>query len=143
MNSIWKRSLSLLLAMVMVLSAVPMGALAEEVVEEEVVCDHANYEETDYCSPSCTEAGYAEYTCLDCGETWTEEEGAFGHDYADGFCTSCGAENPDGWTEEDFEGTEDYSISTQDAVNSDNVLDFDKVPENPGSGCHRLCGRPE
>lgn len=134
MNSIWKRSLSLLLAMVMVLSAVPMGALAEEVVEEEVVCDHANYEETDYCSPSCTEAGYAEYTCLDCGETWTEEEGAFGHDYADGFCTSCGAENPDGWTEEDFEGTEDYSISTQDAVNSDNVLDFDKVPEKATVG---------
>lgn len=134
MNSIWKRSLSLLLAMVMVLSAVPMGALAEEVVEEEVVCDHANYEVTDYCSPNCTEAGYAEYTCLDCGETWTEEEGALGHDYADGFCTSCGAENPDGWTEEDFEGTEDYGISPRVATSNENVLDFGTEPEDATVG---------
>ncbi len=40
--------------------------------------------------PTCTEPGCIVYTC-DCGETYTEEIPALGHDYVDGSCTRCGA----------------------------------------------------
>ena len=136
MRNVWKRSLSLLLALVMVLSAVPMGALAEEVVEEEffeeeTTCDHVNYGETDYVSPDCTTAGYIEYTCWDCGESWTEEEEPYGHDYADGVCTSCGTVAPADVVEEDYEGSEDYAISTQAAGLS---VDMDKISQDQKTG---------
>lgn len=137
MRNVWKRSLSLLLALVMVLSAVPMGALAEEVVEEEffeeeTTCDHVNYGETDYVSPDCTTAGYIEYTCWDCGESWTEEEEPYGHDYWDGVCTSCGAIAPEGTVEEEIETYEgDYAVSTQ-AANL--AVDMDEISENARVG---------
>lgn len=137
MRNVWKRSLSLLLAMVMVLSAVPMGALAEEVVEEEFFeeetgCDHASYEETDYVSPDCTTAGYIEYTCLDCGESWTEEEEAYGHDYWDGVCTSCGAIAPEGTVEEAIETYEgEYAISAQAAALA---VDMKDIPTGAKKG---------
>ena len=45
---------------------------------------------------TCTEAGVATYTC-ECGESYTEDKAALGHDLTDGKCTRCGyvEEKPD------------------------------------------------
>ena len=39
---------------------------------------------------TCTEAGLRTYTCI-CGDSYTEEIPATGHDYVDDVCTVCGA----------------------------------------------------
>ncbi len=46
--------------------------------------------------PTCTEPGFTTYTCAICGESSRYNEvPALGHDYADGVCIRCGAEDPD------------------------------------------------
>lgn len=46
-------------------------------------------------APTCTEGGYTTYTCSRCGDHYTAEETeALGHEYQDGICTVCGAEDP-------------------------------------------------
>jgi len=45
-------------------------------------------------SPTCTESGEKTYTC-DCGESYTEEITAIGHNYINGRCSTCGALDPD------------------------------------------------
>ena len=40
--------------------------------------------------PTCTEPGCITYACH-CGDTYTEEIPALGHDYVNGICTRCGA----------------------------------------------------
>lgn len=42
---------------------------------------------------TCTNAGVRTYTCS-CGESYTEEIPAAGHNYVDGVCTVCGAVDP-------------------------------------------------
>ena len=47
-------------------------------------------------APTCTEGGYTTYTCSKCGDSYQgDETEAQGHDFQDGVCTRCGAENPD------------------------------------------------
>ena len=43
---------------------------------------------------TCTEAGTATLTCTVCGDTSTETIPALGHNYVDGVCSVCGAEQP-------------------------------------------------
>ena len=43
----------------------------------------------------CTHDGVKTYTCTHCGETKTAAIPKTGHDYEDGYCTSCGAVDPD------------------------------------------------
>ncbi len=43
--------------------------------------------------PSCTEKGIKAYTCS-CGDTYSEEIPALGHDMADGKCRRCGYQEP-------------------------------------------------
>ena len=43
--------------------------------------------------PTCTEGGQAVYTCAKCGDSYTEELSANGHDYRRGVCKGCGAED--------------------------------------------------
>ena len=47
--------------------------------------------------PTCTEQGYTTHTCSICANTrrdsYTDPQG---HDYVDGYCERCGAEDPDG-----------------------------------------------
>lgn len=44
--------------------------------------------------PSCTEQGYTTYTCA-CGDSFTDHYiPALGHDYWEGICNRCGAEDP-------------------------------------------------
>ncbi len=47
-------------------------------------------------APTCTEKGYTTYTCA-CGDSYVSNYvNATGkHNYADGYCTHCGAEDPD------------------------------------------------
>ena len=47
--------------------------------------------------PTCTTRGYYVYTCSDCGNSYEEYyASALGHSYAGGFCTRCGATDPNG-----------------------------------------------
>ena len=78
MNNIWKRSLSMLLALVMVMGMLPMGALAEEL--EASACEHA-YAAGETFAPTCTEAGYTVYTCGLCGDSYEDAAEALGHDW--------------------------------------------------------------
>lgn len=48
-----------------------------------------SYTETITKEPTCTEAGEKTYTC-GCGESYTEEIPAKGHNYVDGVCDGCG-----------------------------------------------------
>lgn len=45
-------------------------------------------------APTCTEAGREAYDECACGYTTYKEAPATGHDYVDGVCTTCGADNP-------------------------------------------------
>ena len=68
-------------------------------------CDYSTYVEMaaldhDYkavvTAPTCTERGYTTYTCSRCGDSYVADYvAALGHDFVDGFCTRCGAEDPD------------------------------------------------
>ena len=45
-------------------------------------------------APTCTEAGYTEFTC-NCGDSYTEDgEAAAGHTYTDHICSVCGEADP-------------------------------------------------
>ena len=46
-------------------------------------------------APTCTEAGYTTHTCA-CGDSYVDSEAAaLGHDFQNGVCTRCRAEDPD------------------------------------------------
>ena len=47
-------------------------------------------------APTCTADGYTTYTCATCGDSYTGDSvAATGHSFAEGYCTICGAEDPD------------------------------------------------
>ena len=73
------------------------GATKTEVIpatgEETCKHGHAHPEQK---AATCTEPGYDRMICDDCGKVIAEELiPALGHDYKDGICTLCGAEDPD------------------------------------------------
>ena len=43
---------------------------------------------------TCTEKGELTYTC-ECGDSYTEDTPALGHDYVNGYCSRCGEKDPD------------------------------------------------
>ena len=43
---------------------------------------------------TCTESGLITYIC-ECGDSYTKTVSAKGHDFVDGFCVDCGADDPD------------------------------------------------
>ena len=60
--------------------------------------DHGWDTEGTYVDPTCTENGYTSYTCEACGavkKEIDENAAALGHDYKNGVCTRCDAEDPD------------------------------------------------
>ena len=77
MKNVWKRTLSLFLAIVMILGNVPVQALATE----DLSCGHANAIVTELTDASCGENGCAYWLCQDCNETWEEVIPAVGHAY--------------------------------------------------------------
>ena len=86
-------------------------------------CAHENAR-ADVTAPTCTAAGFTTYTCLNCGERWTDgETAALGHDYGEGVvtaptpeafgcttytCRRCGDTYQDSFTGYDFQLT--YSV---------------------------------
>ncbi len=61
--------------------------------EEPVINEHTHsYTESDI-SATCTEAGVRTFTCS-CGDSYTEELAAKGHNYENGVCTVCGDKLP-------------------------------------------------
>ncbi len=78
--------------------------------EEYVPCQHSSHDGNGDCiacgeavghdyncvttAPTCTESGYATYTCV-CGDSYTADEvAATGHSYEDGVCSVCGEKEP-------------------------------------------------
>ena len=84
-----KKAVSLILALVLCLSLCACGE-----------CEHT-YEEAVTKDASCTENGTKTFTCSKCGESYTEELAAIGHNYKDANCTTpktcenCGATEGD------------------------------------------------
>jgi len=90
MRNMWKRSLSLFLAIVMVMGMIPMSVFAEE----GDVCVHENVE-TRTQDATCTEQGLWQAVCLDCGDVVSEESlDAAGHSWDGNTCTVCGESQP-------------------------------------------------
>ena len=57
------------------------------------VCNHS-YSSRITIYATCTAAGVRTYTCILCGDSYTESIAAKGHSYSGGSCTSCGAADP-------------------------------------------------
>lgn len=53
-----------------------------------------DYFEEETVEATCTEAGLHTFVCA-CGDSYTEEIAAKGHDFEDGFCVDCGINDPD------------------------------------------------
>lgn len=70
------------------------GIFQMEIKLETHVTHKHNYVETITKEPTCTEKGEKTYTC-DCGDTYTEEIPAKGHNYENGECTDCGEKEAD------------------------------------------------
>jgi len=109
MKNIWKRSLSMLLALVMIVGMLPVGVLAEE-QETSVECAH-NYVPGETVAPTCTEAGYTLYTCDTCGDSYEADVvEALDHDWevddTQKVCIACGATETISVTGEDEESEE-------------------------------------
>ena len=66
----------------------------EETDEELPPSGHAE-ETVDETPPDCEHPGTVHLRCTVCGAEREETIPALGHDYVDGFCTRCGAEDPD------------------------------------------------
>ena len=72
-HGLFKRSLSIVLALVMILGNVPVNALATETGETTApTCEHS-YESV-VTDATCTEGGYTTHTCSLCGDTYTDGE---------------------------------------------------------------------
>ena len=57
------------------------------------VCNHS-YSSRITTHATCTAAGVRTYTCILCGDSYTESIASKGHSYSGGSCTSCGAADP-------------------------------------------------
>ena len=65
--------------------------------------------------PTCTEQGYTIYTCSACGHSYQDSyTSPKGHSFVDGFCSECGAEDPDALLTGDLNG--DGAVTSADAV---------------------------
>ena len=125
MKNSFKRVLSLVLAMCMIFSNMPVvfaegieehghiwiGSTTAEAScaaegEMQYVCDcGSSYTEVipstghsysaSTTEATCTEMGETVYTCDTCGDTYSEKSDATGHSFADGACTVCGEADPE------------------------------------------------
>ena len=91
-----RRVLSMLLALVMVLTLLPSTSQAESIgtsTTEEHVHDYGYGSARIF--PSCTQIGYTIYEC-ECGDSYKGNFAeALGHSYVNGNCERCGAADPD------------------------------------------------
>ena len=94
MVNLWKRSLSMLLAVMMIFGMMPMQAIAAELDDTTPGEDHECSYSAVVTAPTCTNGGYTTYKC-ECGESYiADETEATGHTYgANGKC-ACGELDP-------------------------------------------------
>ncbi|MBQ9762455.1 MAG: starch-binding protein [Oscillospiraceae bacterium] len=57
-------------------------------------CNHS-YTSSVTTEPNCTTPGVKTFTCLACGDSYTESIAATGHSFSNGSCLVCGAADPD------------------------------------------------
>ena len=83
--------------------------------EPGVAAEGHDYQETERVEAACTEDGSVTYECTVCGDVVVDALPAVGHSYAEGYCTLCGAEDPD-WApaEEPEEEPEEESDEERD-----------------------------
>ena len=67
-----------LVSLIVSLCFFPFGAICANAEEE---CPHKRKEKVDWVLPTCTEGGYDEFFCLDCGETFRITYPAREHKY--------------------------------------------------------------
>ena len=91
------------------------------------------YEQT-VTEPGCTEGGLVEYLCS-CGDSYTEQLDPTGHDFEEGVCVNCGADDPDYIPEEDPGDDPITDPDTPDnpggTTDPDDPTDDPKEPEDP------------
>ena len=62
--------------------------------EEKDPCENGHSYDAVVTDATCTEQGYTTHTCSVCGDSYVDSyTNALGHDYVDGICTRCGAED--------------------------------------------------
>ena len=71
-----------------------------------------NHSITNTVPATCTEAGEYTYTC-ECGDSYTEEIPMIDHEYVEGVCGACGAEDPNYIAPDEISGsTESFTFSS-------------------------------
>ena len=132
---VWKRFVSIMLVILMLVPSMGMTAAAEELLEEEHE-HHYDYAFTQ--EPDCTEHGFSVYTCA-CGDSLTEDvQEPLGHDWAqaeaeaDGqilyICTRCGAEKTE--TLEAASESAETVLLTEEPAAEDTALTEEWIEED-------------
>lgn len=90
---------------------------------ERISEQHIALEKTDHCyettvkEPTCTKKGRTIYTCVECGESYTEKFGsAIGHSFESGACTIC--KEPDPNYSKEVTGAEIMNILSSSVTSS-------------------------
>ena len=94
--------------------------------------------------PTCTGEGAILYTCTVCGKTKTVTAAALGHSYTNGYCTRCGAEDPDAtWYTVTFAADEHSRVTTyltQDTSETYEENALTALARNSDSGAKDISG---
>ena len=88
-------------------------------VKEAVVTVHEHRHETVVTEPTCTEKGYSTHTC-ECGDSYVDDYvDAGGHNYQNGICSICGAEDPSTMQSMSLRYDDHYDISGREVAIQD------------------------
>ena len=90
-------------------------------------CNHAGGEGNVIKEATCVAEGERNYTCSQCGDTKTEEIAITDHNYEDGTCGTCGAEDPN-YEDVAAKITVNKAVGTAGSTVAVNVV----ISENPG-----------
>ena len=140
-HGLFKRSLSMVLALVMILGNVPVNALAADLEETTAPCEHSY--ETVVTDATCTEGGYTTHTCSLCGDTYTDgETAALGHTWNAGEVTAaatCTAEGTAVFTCTVCGATENRAVAVADHAWGNWAVTAEPTVEAEGQQT-RICG---
>ena len=105
-----KKNIALLMAVLMLLFAVVACSeqkTPSETIESsgytETLCEH-QYDWELLCDVTCTQTGILQYTCTQCGASYTEDIPAFGHEVSSVSCKEAASCDICGQTVEDAPG---------------------------------------
>ena len=103
----------------------------DEYTDNEVAATGHSYNESITTAATCTTAGLKTFTCS-CGDSYTEEIDALGHNFVDGVCSRCSLEEPSEVVFEfgangDAAHKDGSSISSYSETNGAYTLTFDSL----------------